>query len=136
MLLILTFYSVCAIIRLPYWTLHGGGNMDSSLLKKLEGSDDDIFTSYDEPPLTIREIEDVEIRFYFNPSSFDIDKSSVKPLITRASLRVGISGSDLDHLKFGEITIRLNPAISNEEDRDFVKKLFVDYFQSLKPITL
>lgn len=110
--------------------------MDSSLLKRFEGSDDNIFTSYNEPPLTIREIGDVEIRFYFNPSSFDVDSSSIKSLVTRASLRVGISGSELDHLKLGEITIRFNPAISNEEDRDFVKKLFVDYFQSLTLITL
>ena len=98
--------------------------------------DSDALLLHDEKPLVIREVGDYELRFYFNPSRFNIEDINVKPLITRISLRAGISKPDLSRIRFGEIVIRLNPAISDKEDAEFIKKLFLDYFDNLPPATL
>ena len=98
------------------------------------GSDE--FLTPDENPLIIREIGDFELRFYFNPSRFDPTKIDIIPLITHMSLRVGISKPDLSRIEYGEIVIRLNPAISNKKDIKFIKKLLLDHFNKLSPITL
>lgn len=99
------------------------------------GSNDD-FLPRNEKPLVIREIDDFEIRFYFNPSRFNAEEIDIKTLITHLSLRVGISKLDLDRIRYGEIVIRLNPAISDKKDIEFIKKLFFDYFDNLSPVTL
>lgn len=98
--------------------------------------DSDNYLPRNEAPLIIREIGDFELRFYFNPGRFNAEEIDIKPLMTRASLRAGISKSDLSRIKFGEIVVRLNPAISGEEDIELIKKLFLDYFDSLSPVTL
>lgn len=98
------------------------------------GSDD--YLPRNETPLIIREIDDFELRFYFNPGRFNVEEIDIKPLMTQASLRAGISKSDLSRIKFGEIVVRLNPAISGEGDIEFIKKLFLDYFTDLPPVTL
>lgn len=98
--------------------------------------DSNEFLSRDEAPLTIRENGDFELRFYFNPARFKVEKNGIKPLMTRASLRTGISRADLNWIEFGEIVVGLNPAISGEEDIKFIKKLFLDYFDNLSPVTL
>lgn len=111
----------------------GGSLIKMSDIKRDCG--DNVFAPYDET-LEIREIEDYELRFYFNPSRFDVDSNCIKPLMTHASLRAGISGSNLSRIEFGEIIVRFNPAISDKRDRDFVKTIFTDYFKTLKPVTL
>ena len=98
--------------------------------------DSEDFLSGNESPLIIREIGDFELRFYFNPGRFNVEEIDVKPLMTRASLRIGVSKPDLSRIRFGEIVVRLNPAISGEEDIEFIKKLFLDYFDNLSPFTL
>lgn len=98
--------------------------------------DSNDFLPRNETPLIIREVSDFELRFYFNPGRFNAEKIDIEPLITRASLRAGISKSDLSRIRFGEIVVRLNPTISSEEDIEFVKKLFLDYFENLSPVTL
>ena len=98
--------------------------------------DSDTFLPYDEKPLIIREIDDFELRFYFNPSRFNAEEIDIKPLITRLSLRAGISKPDLSRIRFGEIVVRLNPAISNERDIKFIKEIFLNYFNNLSPVTL
>lgn len=108
--------------------------MDDDMVFRVDDSDD--YLSPPEAPLIIREIGDFELRFYFNPSRYDAKKIDVGPLLTHASLRVGTSKSDLSRISFGEIVVRLNPAISNEKDIKFIKKLFLDYFDKLSPITL
>ena len=98
--------------------------------------DSNDFLSRDETPLIIRENGDFELRFYFNPARFKVEKNDIKPLVTRASLMARISRADLSRIKFGEIVVGLNPAISGEEAIEFVKKLFLDYFDNLSPVTL
>ena len=98
--------------------------------------DSNDFLSRDETPLIIRENGDFELRFYFNPARFKVEKNDIKPLVTRASLRAGISGADLSRIRSGEIVVGLNPAISGEEDIEFIKNLFLDYFDNLSPVTL
>ena len=56
-----------------------------------------------EPLLLIREVGDFELRFFFNPSRFNIKKVDIITLITSLSLRAGISKPDLDRLQYGEI---------------------------------
>ena len=99
------------------------------------GSNDD-FLPRNEKPLIVREIGDFEIRFYFNPSRFNAEEIDVKTLITHLSLRAGISKPDLDRIRYGEIVIRLNPAIFDKKDIEFIKKLFFDYFDNLSPVIL
>lgn len=89
-----------------------------------------------EPPLLIREVGDFELRFFFNPSRFNIKKVDIESLITRLSLRAGISKPDLDRLQYGEIVIRLNPIIMGRGDVEHIKNLFLEYFDNLAPITL
>lgn len=108
--------------------------MNDDMVFRAHGNDD--FLSRNETPLIIREIGDFELRFYFNPGRFNAEKIDIKPLMTHASLRAGISKSDLSRMRFGEIVVRLNPAISGEEDIEFIKKLFLDYFDNLSPVTL
>lgn len=98
--------------------------------------DSDNYLPRNETPLIIREIGDFELRFYFNPSRFNAEEIDIKPLMTRASLRAGISKSDLSRIRFGEIVVRLNPAISGEKEIEFIKKLFLEYFDNLSPVTL
>lgn len=88
-----------------------------------------------EPLLLIREVGDFELRFFFNPSRFSIKKVDIESLITRLSLRVGISKPDLDRLQYGEIVIRLNPIIMGRGDVEYIKNLFLEYFDNLAPIT-
>lgn len=88
-----------------------------------------------EPLLLIREVGDFELRFFFNPSRFNIKKVDIEFLITRLSLRAGISKPDLDRLQYGEIVIRLNPAIMDRGDVEYIKNLFLEYFDNLTPIT-
>lgn len=87
-----------------------------------------------ESPLLIREVGDFELRFFFNPSRFSIKKVDIESLITRLSLRVGISKPDLDRLQYGEIVIRLNPIITDKRDVEYIKNLFLEYFDNLAPI--
>lgn len=108
--------------------------MNDNMVYHAHGSDSYLLCN--ETPLIIREIGDFELRFYFNPGRFNAEKIDIRPLMTHASLRVGISKSDLSRIRFGEIVVRLNPAISGEEDIEFVKKLFLDYFDNLSPVTL
>lgn len=89
-----------------------------------------------EPLLLIREVGDFELRFFFNPSRFNIKKVDIEFLITRLSLRAGISKPDLDRLQYGEIVIRLNPIITDKRDVEYIKNLFLEYFDNLAPITL
>lgn len=89
-----------------------------------------------ESPLLIREVGDFELRFFFNPSRFNIKKVNIEFLITRLSLRAGISKPDLDRLQYGEIVIRLNPIITDKRDVEYIKNLFLEYFDNLAPITL
>lgn len=88
-----------------------------------------------EPPLLIREVGDFELRFFFKPSRFSIKKVDIESLITRLSLRVGISKPDLGRLQYGEIVIRLNPIITDKRDVEYIKNLFLEYFDNLAPIT-
>ena len=88
-----------------------------------------------ETPLIIREVGDFELIFFFNPSRFSIKKVDIESLITRLSLRVGISKPDLDRLQYGEIVIRLNPIITDKRDIEYIKNLFLEYFDNLAPIT-
>lgn len=88
-----------------------------------------------EPLLLIREVGDFELRFFFNPSRFNIKKVDIEFLITRLSLRAGISKPDLDRLQYGEIVIRLNPIITDKRDVEYIKNLFLEYFDNLAPIT-
>lgn len=111
----------------------GGSLIKMSDIKRDCG--DNVFAPYDET-LEIREIEDYEIRFYFNPSRFNVSVDHIKPLMTHASLRAGVSGSNLSRIEFGEIIVRFNPAISDKRDRDFVKDIFIQFFSELKPVTL
>lgn len=108
--------------------------MNDDMVYRAHGSDN--YLPRNEAPLIIREVGDFELRFYFNPSRFNAEEIDIKPLMTRASLRAGISKSDLSRIKFGEIVVRLNPAISGEEDIKLIKKLFLDYFDNLSPVTL
>ena len=105
--------------------------MNDDLGFRVDGSD---FTPHDEDPLIFREISDFELRIFFNPSRYNAEMIDVKPLMTRASLRAGVS-SDLSRIKFGEIVIRLNPAISGEEDVELIKNIFLDYFGDLPQVT-
>lgn len=84
--------------------------------------------------LIIREVGDFELRFFFNPSRFNIKKVDIITLITRLSLRAGISKPDLDRLQYGEIVIRLNPIITDKRDVEYIKNLFLEYFDNLAPI--
>lgn len=88
-----------------------------------------------ETPLIVREVGDYELRFFFNPSRFYVRKVNIESLITRLSLKVGISKPDLDRLQYGEIVIRLNPAIMDRGDVEYIKNLFLEYFDNLAPIT-
>lgn len=88
-----------------------------------------------EPLLLIREVGDFELRFFFNPSRFNINKVDIITLITSLSLRAGISKPDLDRLQYGEIVIRLNPIITDKRDVEYIKNLFLEYFDNLAPIT-
>lgn len=88
-----------------------------------------------EPLLLIREVGDFELRFFFNPSRFNIKKVDIITLITSLSLRAGISKPDLDRLQYGEIVIRLNPIITDKRDVEYIKNLFLEYFDNLAPIT-
>lgn len=88
-----------------------------------------------EPLLLIREVGDFELRFFFNPSRFNIKKIDITTLITHLSLRAGISKPDLDRLQYGEIVIRLNPIITDKRDVEYIKNLFLEYFDILAPIT-
>lgn len=88
-----------------------------------------------EPLLFIREVGDFELRFFFNPSRFNIKKVDIITLITSLSLRAGISKPDLDRLQYGEIVIRLNPIITDKRDVEYIKNLFLEYFDNLAPIT-
>lgn len=88
-----------------------------------------------ESPLLIREVGDFELRFFFNPSRFNIKKIDITTLITHLSLRAGISKPDLDRLQYGEIVIRLNPIITDKRDVEYIKNLFLEYFDNLAPIT-
>ena len=88
-----------------------------------------------EPLLLIREVGDFELRFFFNPSRFNIKKVDIITLITSLSLRAGISKPDLDRLQYGEIVIRLNPIIMGRGDVEYIKNLFLEYFDNLAPIT-
>lgn len=108
--------------------------MNDDMVFCTHGSND--FLPHNETPLIIREIGDFELRFYFNPGRFNAEEIDIKPLMTRASLRTGISKSDLSRIRFGEIVVGLNPAISGEEDIEFIKKLFFEYFDNLSPVTL
>ena len=85
--------------------------------------------------LLIREVGDFELRFFFNPSRFNIKKVDIITLITSLSLRAGISKPDLDRLQYGEIVIRLNPIITDKRDVEYIKNLFLEYFDNLAPIT-
>lgn len=87
-----------------------------------------------ESPLLIREVGDFELRFFFNPSRFNIKKIDITTLITHLSLRAGISKPDLDRLQYGEIVIRLNPIIMGRGDVEYIKNLFLEYFDNLAPI--
>ena len=109
--------------------------MDDDMLFFGEGDDTDYSSEY-ENPLTIREIGDFELRFYFNPELYDARKINVGPLITHASLMAGISKPDLSRIKYGEIVIRLNPAISDAQDIRYIKRIFTEYFDTVKPVTL
>ena len=108
--------------------------MDDDMVLRAEDSDD--YLPLPETPLIIREIGDFELRFYFVPSRFNVKEDDIKPLMTRASLGARISKPDLSRIRFGEIVVRLNPAMSGEEDVEFIKKLFLDYFNNLPPVTL
>ena len=88
-----------------------------------------------EPLLLIREVGDFELRFFFNPSRFNIKKVDIITLITSLSLRAGISKPDLDRLQYGEIVTRLNPIITDKRDVEYIKNLFLEYFDNLAPIT-
>ena len=88
-----------------------------------------------EPLLLIREVGDFELRFFLNPSRFNIKKVDIITLITSLSLRAGISKPDLDRLQYGEIVIRLNPIITDKRDVEYIKNLFLEYFDNLAPIT-
>lgn len=88
-----------------------------------------------EPLLLIREVGDFELRFFFNPSRFNIKKVDIITLITSLSLRAGISKPDLDRLQYGEIVIRLNPIITDKRDVEYIKNLFLEYYDNLAPIT-
>ena len=98
--------------------------------------DSNEFLPRNEPPLIIRESGDFELRFYFNPARFRVEISDIKRLMTRVSLRAGISGADLNRISTGEIVVWLNPDISGEKDIKFIKNLFLDYFNNLSPVTL
>ena len=89
-----------------------------------------------EKPLIIREIGDYELRFYFNPGKYNAEEIEIRSLMTRISLRVGGASADLSRIRFGEIVVKLNPLISGEEDRRFIKQLFLSYFDDLSPVTL
>ena len=82
--------------------------------------------------LAIRENGDYEIIFFFNPSSCSVDVVHIKAILTRASLRTGVSGAELKNINFGEFRVHFNPVVSNEDDRKFVKGLFIDYFNDLQ----
>lgn len=84
----------------------------------------------------MREIGDFELRFFFNPGEFRVTEADIKPLLTRASLRIGVSGADLSRVQFGEIIVRLNPAISDQRDAESLKQLFYEFFEKLPPISL
>ena len=88
-----------------------------------------------DPLLLIREVGDFELRFFFNPSRFNIKKVDIITLITSLSLRAGISKPDLDRLQYGEIVTRLNPIITDKRDVEYIKNLFLEYFDNLAPIT-
>ena len=79
-----------------------------------------------EPLLLIREVGDFELRFFFNPSRFNIKKVDIEFLITRLSLRAGISKPDLDRLQYGEIVIRLNPIITDKRAVSILRIFFLN----------
>ena len=60
-----------------------------------DGSD---FLSRDEAPLIIRENGDFELRFYFNPARFKVEKNDIKPLSWKGKDRRSFAGESTDSL--------------------------------------
>ena len=97
-------------------------------------NDDKDNLSYSEKLFIVREIGDFEHRFYFNPGKYNVEE--IRPLMTLISLRVGGVSADLGRIRFGEVAVKLNPLLSGEEDRRFIKQLFLRYFDGLSQVTL
>ena len=95
-------------------------------------ADEEDFVEKKTKPLVTRENGDYEIRFFFDPSKCSVNVDCLKARLTEASLRTGICGCELKNIKFGEFSVIMNPVVSNEDDREFVIKLFMDYFVQLE----